>query len=468
MASATIATFDAILKEFYIGPINDQLNNEIMVLQMFEKATVDWNGKIAVLPIHLARNTGVDWAAEDGSLPTAGHQTFEDLRVLAKYIYGRFTVTGPAIAAAGKGGANSFVGYVDAEMTRLVDDVRNAADLGSVSGGLVKGFVPDFFDATTVGAGPAVVTKAGIFYNGDFTCFDNTDGTPAKAIRIKLLRGDTLEEVALLGAPQYYVIGANSSAGTIDVFVTTAGAQVVAVDAIIPAATGDTNFPLVLMLEDFSTNVAGAGTDVISQAVYTSATQQCEGIFGNIANPTHFSVSRSGAASAAKALRAKMGRSNPAQVKAVALVPVALTLPMIQGAMDAVVLDSGTSIDRIIMSPLQRQMYTLLLQGTASATNLYVETTKATTGDGGFLGLSYGGVPIQTSRHVSNGMLIMLHTKSWKITSLQDGDFADLDGAVLSRVQGKDSWEGFYRWYWNIVCTNPNRNTVLTGLKLTP
>ena len=163
-----------------------------------------------------------------------------------------------------------------------------------------------------------------------------------------------------------------------------------------------------------------------------------------------------------------MGRSNPAQVKAVALVPVALTLPMIQGAMDAVVLDSGTSIDRIIMSPLQRQMYTLLLQGTASATNLYVETTKATTGDGGFLGLSYGGVPIQTSRHVSNGMLIMLHTKSWKITSLQDGDFADLDGAVLSRVQGKDSWEGFYRWYWNIVCTNPNRNTVLTGLKLTP
>lgn len=47
--SATITTFDAILKEFYIGPINDQLNNEIMVLQMFEKATVDWNGKVAVL-----------------------------------------------------------------------------------------------------------------------------------------------------------------------------------------------------------------------------------------------------------------------------------------------------------------------------------------------------------------------------------------------------------------------------------
>ena len=461
--SATITTFDAILKEFYIGPINDQLNNEIMVLQMFEKATVDWNGKVAVLPIHLARNSsGVAWASEGSSLPTAGNQTFDDLRVTAKYIYGRFQVTGPAIAAAGKGGANSFVGYVDAEMTRLVDDVRNAADLASVSGGLVKGFVPEYFDITTVGVpGQGDATVA---FDGDFSAFSVTDDTAPKMVRIKLLRGDTLEEVALAGGPSYFVRQANQAAGTIKIFAHTAGAQATAVDGIIPA-TGDVNAPLVLMLEDPATNPAGYGDDPAAAVPYTQATKECEGIFGNLASPTHFTVSRAGAVTGAP-LRAKLFRSNPAQTKAGALTRPELTLPMMQGAMDAVILESGSAVDCIYMNPLQRQMYVLKLQGTVNATNLQVDTTKAAHGDGGFLGLSYSGVPIKTSRHISNGMLVFLHTKVWKITSLQDGEFADLDGAVLSRVTNQDSYEGYYRWYWNIVCTNPNKNTVLSGLKL--
>jgi hypothetical protein len=463
--SATITTFDAILKEFYIGPINDQLNNEIMVLQMFEKATVDWNGKIAVLPIHLARNSsGVAWAAEGSALPTAGNQTFDDLRVTAKYIYGRFQVTGPAIAAAGKGGANSFVGYVDAEMTRLVDDVRNAADLASVSGGLVKGFVAEYFDVSTIG-GPPGQGDATVAFDGDFSAFSVTDDTALNMVRIKLLRGDTLEEVTTAGAGNaYFVRAVNQAAGTIKVFVHTNAAQATALDAIVPA-TGDTNFPLVLVLENPATNPAGFGTNPAAAVPYAQALQQCEGIFGNLASPTHFTVNRAGAVTGAP-LRAKMFRSVPGQTKAGALTRAELTLPMMQGAMDGVILESGTAVDCIYMNPLQRQMYVLKLQGTLAATNLQVDTTKASHGDGGFLGLSYSGVPIKTSRHVSNGMLVFLHTKAWKITSLQDGDFADLDGAVLSRVVGQDSWEGFYRWYWNIVCTNPNRNTILCGLKL--
>mgnify|MGYP003647131739 CR=1 FL=1 len=43
--AASITTLDAILKEFYLGPIEEQLNNETMVIDLFEKATVDWQGK---------------------------------------------------------------------------------------------------------------------------------------------------------------------------------------------------------------------------------------------------------------------------------------------------------------------------------------------------------------------------------------------------------------------------------------
>lgn len=284
-------------------------------------------------------------------------------------------------------------------------------------------------------------------------------------VRIKLLRGDTLEEVTTAGANNaYFVRAANQAAGTIKVFVHTTGAANPALDAIIPA-TGDVNAPLVLVLEDFATNPAGYGDSDVAKAVYTQATKECEGIFGNLANPTHFTVSRAGAVTGAP-LRAKLFRSVPSQTKAGALTRAELTLPMMQGAMDAVILESGSAVDCIYMNPLQRQMYVLKLQGTVNATNLQVDTTKAAHGDGGFLGLSYSGVPIKTSRHISNGMLVFLHTKVWKITSLQDGEFADLDGAVLSRVTNQDSYEGYYRWYWNIVCTNPNKNTILSGVKL--
>lgn len=465
---ATITTFDAILKEFYLGPIQEQLNNEIMVLQMFQKATVDWNGKVAVIPVHLGRNSGVDWEDESGTLIAAGNQVFQDLRINAKFLYGRFQVTGPAIASAGKGGTNSFVGYVEAEMDRLVQDVKNVADRDSVSGGVIKGFVPEFFEITTAGAaGPAPVTATGtatVAYDGDFDVFA-TAGAGAAAIRIKLLRGDTLQEVATPGAGlEYYVTAANSSAGTITIFAASTAAAAPALEAEIPAS-GDTSKPLVLQLNPVASAAGAAlGNLVPGQA----AQKQGEGLYGNLGNPTHFSVDRTtGAANSGEELQSTLVRGDITQVPAAAYVRPALTLQKLQGIMDEVILESGADINMLIMNPRQRQMYTGLLQGT-SAGNLQVATDKAAKGDGGFLGLSYGGVPIQVSRHVSNGMVIFLDTKCWKIMELQAGQFADLDGAVLSRVTDKDIFEGYYRWYWNVVCTQPNRNAILCGVKLAP
>ena len=63
---ATLATFASILKEFYIGPILDQLNNEVLALELMEKATIDWNGRVAIMPIHVSRNIGVNFRGETG------------------------------------------------------------------------------------------------------------------------------------------------------------------------------------------------------------------------------------------------------------------------------------------------------------------------------------------------------------------------------------------------------------------
>ena len=82
--SATISTLNAILKEFYLAPIQEQLNQEVLVLELMEKASVDWAGRRVVIPLHTARNSGVDFAADDGTLPTAGSQTFVRAEVDAR------------------------------------------------------------------------------------------------------------------------------------------------------------------------------------------------------------------------------------------------------------------------------------------------------------------------------------------------------------------------------------------------
>ena len=98
---------------------------------------------------------------------------------------------------------------------------------------------------------------------------------------------------------------------------------------------------------------------------------------------------------------------------------------------------------------------------------MFTYSDKATAGDGGFLSLSFGGVPIESSKDCPNGMVVFLKKDTWKLCELQPGGFADLDGNVLSRDANADQYTGYYRWYWNLVCTQPAANAILTGLTLT-
>jgi hypothetical protein len=101
---ATPGTLGPILKDYYIGPLQEQLNNEVMVLQMFEKAKISWAGRQGIVPVHVGRNTGVGFRGENADWSTgttalaAGSQTTKRLSFEAAYLYGRFEVTGPAIS----------------------------------------------------------------------------------------------------------------------------------------------------------------------------------------------------------------------------------------------------------------------------------------------------------------------------------------------------------------------------------
>ena len=467
---ATQATLNDILKEFYLGPVQEQLNNEVMVLDLMTKATVDWNGRVAIIPIHVSRNTGVGFRGEsDGTaattLPAAGDQGYQRLQVHAQFLYGRFQITGPAISAAGKGGANSFIGWMEAEMDKLVNDVKSASDNAMISGGRVLGFLNE--QQLTVGA-------AGVF--ATWECFGDIE-------KIEQLRADVVTAgsaellVDLVRADRNAALGYTVLANGVQVALNATDVIGRTIDLEVRDLDGaGANYTTLVVDDGFGVAVVVSTVQQAAPAtlVTDALASQPIGIFGNLVSGAHFGVNRfSPNAPAATPPRFTALQSTVlTQVVGGAQARAPLSLPRMQASMDEVNQLSGKEPDCILISPLSRQQYAALFQLTANTSSAVMNTSGESAGklDGGFSGLAYGNVPIKTARHVGSGGMILLKLASWKVLELESHGFADLDGSVLARAGvgtgGVDAYEGYYRWYYNTVTTNPNQNAILHGFNV--
>lgn len=476
--AAAPGSFDAILQDFYLGPVQEQLNQEVHCLQLFEKMKVDWNGRRVIIPVHIARNTGVGYTAESGNLPVAGQQNYEDLAVRACFLYGRFEVTGPAMAAAKKGGSHAFINWADSEMKKLVEDVRDRANRVCVSGGAVKGYLNEkkasgaAVAAQVVGGLAADGTTLAWDYSGDFGPFAATAvGTEATWVRVELFRTDTFNPPNQAGGatphvnPNIMVNGSDAAGGTLDIIYLTDVATGAEVFTTAGANLTD-GHALALRLHATRAVDSGATPFGVDPATLDFG-QECTGIYGNLSDPTHFTVTRNDADATAVPAVAAAGQAPILQcnVRTMAVggaqARAAVTLQRLQQMLDEVEIASGKTPDTIMINQIQRQRYMNLLIGT-----IHVDGSKATQGDGGFSGYNFAGIPIMTSRHVDNGNWIFLKKDCWKVLELDKPGFADEDGNVLSRVAGVDSFEGFYKWYYAHTCLAPNRNIILTGCAL--
>lgn len=123
MAGLTFTNADSALKEYYIGPIREELNNTILLLSMIEKNSTDIEGRRAVLSLHVARNSGVGARAEGGTLPTAGNQAYAQEQVPLRFNYARITLTGPIMRAM-KSDKGSFVRALESETKGATNDLK--------------------------------------------------------------------------------------------------------------------------------------------------------------------------------------------------------------------------------------------------------------------------------------------------------------------------------------------------------
>jgi len=111
----------AELKNYYQGPIQDQLNEDLPIYRAASVGKHSWSGQQVIRPWRVRRNQGIGATSDGGSLPSIGRQTTVQAIIPAKFNYLRFGVTGPMIAAS-QSDIGSFVraaafelkmGYVD-------------------------------------------------------------------------------------------------------------------------------------------------------------------------------------------------------------------------------------------------------------------------------------------------------------------------------------------------------------------
>src|SRR5438105_4457139 len=98
MAGASLTTLNSILKEFYLPPVVEQLNNEVLLLSRLDSSDQEIVGTKAFIPVHNGRSGGIGARGEYVALPTPGNQGFARASFDLTYQYGIVRVSGPSQA----------------------------------------------------------------------------------------------------------------------------------------------------------------------------------------------------------------------------------------------------------------------------------------------------------------------------------------------------------------------------------
>jgi hypothetical protein len=128
MATATLATADAILKDLYRGPIIDQLNYKTYMLDMIERdaESVDYTGRRAIVPVESTGNESTTSLPDNGTLATPGAALEQDAIINIRYHNGSLEISDPLIQQATGNNAGAFVNELDRQTDRLAKGMRKA------------------------------------------------------------------------------------------------------------------------------------------------------------------------------------------------------------------------------------------------------------------------------------------------------------------------------------------------------
>ena len=354
-----LAFFNAILKEDYLEPIREQLNNSTILLKRLKRNEEDVGGRTAYVPLHTGRNSGVGARADGGALPAAGRQTYTSAQYLCAYNYGRIQITGPTIAASRKD-KYAFVKAVDSEIKGMTKDLKD--DLNRQLFGDRTGIMATITVAGD-GANPVMtVDNAQYIQTGMILDIRNAAGVQPGA------------------GPNITVLGVNRVTNVI-----TATAVLLAADTPIGGFVCRAgNFNLEMM------GLMGIVNNVNTRAAA-----------GNFVGALDRTLAANGFWDANVLANGGVNRN--------------LTLDLLQQGFDASEIEGG-EVSLIITSYAQRRRYLALVK----ADGRFVNNLKM---DGGWDALDYNGKPLVVDRHMQPGMIYFLDESALELYRMSDFDW---------------------------------------------
>lgn len=435
MAGGTLTTVDSILKEYYLGPVQEQLNNEVLLLSRIEARSEDLVGKAAFVPLHTGRSSGIGAVAESAALPAAGNQSYARAEYDLKYLYGRIQVTGPSMAKT-KSDAGSFLQVLKGELDGVRADLTKdlARQVYGTGDGVIGVGTPDATTATshTITLADWEPLKKGQFYVGqNVNLFVASTGVPAAVTDF------VISAVSIVAAASSTLTVTSSSVALTAVpFAITRNAVV---------TEGKNRFN-----KNSRSNEIDGLQRVVNSFTPTSASA-ADGTLGTTA--------KSGSLGKIDAYTSTYW-DNQRTFGATPGTAEALTIMRVQQAINLVRQAGGMPSAIITSLGVQREFYRLL------QANQQFVAPGSTEYASGFSTLTYNGMPVIADLDAPFGKMFILDESTLKVFSDQDWHFLDGDGQTLRQVAGYDAYEAVMVRYMNMGATNRTKNAVINDINV--
>jgi len=402
----TLSGATEVMKTDYLPPVREQLENANVLMKRLRKNEEDVVGKEALVPLHIARNHGIGVRAEQGTLPTAGAQSYKSATFGMTHHYGRIQITGQTIKAM-RNDTGAFVRALDSEMKGIVTDLKRDVQrqLWGDGSGVIATVVDTEASTTLVTCDNVYMIEPGMILDASLTATNAGEQTYRT------------------------VVAVNRILNTVEF--TDSAAKVLTVTTQTTAFYRHGNWQKEMYGID-----AAVSTSNVRQDADASYLKQ----FGGI--------SRAAAAGAFWKCNAVTAAAHRA-----------LSLDLMQQAVDKSEI-AGADLSVGLCDYLQFRAY-------ANTMLPDRRFDSSMTLDGGYKALDYGGLPIVRDKFCPPGKMYFLDESTLQIYHMGDWDWMDKDGAILCRVANKDEYEATIYRYMNLGGDRGNANTVLCDLSLT-
>jgi hypothetical protein len=433
LAGATLTTLSNILKEYYMGPVVEQLNKEVLLLSRIESRSEDLVGKRAYVPLQATRTGGIGARAESATLPTAGNRTYEKAVFDLKYLYGKAMVTGPSMAKT-KSEAGSFLQALKSELDGLREDLRKdlsrqiygdgTAVIASVT---AISALAATVSGVTAAAGDCIMTLKGQLYTGALLQLKNSSGGSVTNGAV------TVVSVHPNAAAGVHLIVVTPATGTAPTYA--------AGQTLVRAGVAQYNVGAPLEANTYSLSDEVDGLRRLISATSTSTDPGYN--VGGVTNAQSWWASQT--------VTPEASPSNGVYV---------ISFDDIQKAINKVRVAGGMPTAIITSLGVQREIYNLF----TAANTVYTEQISTPDYQAGFRTLTYAGLPIIADMDAPYGTMYILDESSLKVFSDQDFHFLDTDGQTLRQSGDTDAFEAVMVRYMNMGMVRRNNQAVISNI----